>query len=353
MRVGIVSATVFPVPPPGYSGLEHLAWLTAKGLAEAGHEVILYAPDGSTCPGVQVFHFGPAGQIDEKTAYSKYWGTLAQLDVIVDESWEKWTDVGKQEGWLKCPVLAVMHAPINTMINALPPPGRLSFVLISEDQRAHFEGLHGRKARACYNGVDPDFYQAIQGVKRTDRFLFLARFSSIKGPDLAIKACLYAGVGLDLVGDTQITNEPDYLKECMQLAKKQSPEWDKSKGKQIRIHGNMTRAECVWWYSQAHCMIHPNERFREPFGLAPVEAMACGVPVIAWDNGAMRETIVHNDTGLLVNSFDMLASAVQFMSVRGVNMNREGCREQALKFTVRRMIARYEELCEEAIRSPW
>ena len=42
--------------------------------------------------------------------------------------------------------------------------------------------------------------------------------------------------------------------------------------------------------------------YREPFGLAPVEAQLCGMPVIAWDNGAMRETIKHGETGFLVKT---------------------------------------------------
>ncbi len=361
MRIGVVSSTIFPLPPVGYSGLEFLAWQTAKGLAERGHQVVVYAPDGSTCPGCQAFHFGPAGQTDEKTAYSRYWQTLAQVDVIIDESWQKWTHAGRQEGWLKAPVLAVCHAPVNTMFQQLPPPGVLSFVCISEDQRAHFEALFGRPARTAYNGVDSEFYRPLEGLRRTDRFLFLARFSSIKGPDIAIKACLDAGVGLDLVGDTSITNEPDLYRECQRMASLESPGWDRAaNGKQIRVVGPASRAECVWWFSQAHALLHPNERFREPFGLAPVEAMLCGCPVIAWDNGAMRETVVNRPgefSGWVVSNYATLRETLRVVRGQGDHIAgasfdaRVKCREWALQWSVARMCARYEELATEAVET--
>ncbi len=226
MRIAVISTPVFPCPPVGYSGLEMIAYQQAKGLGERGHEVLLIAPDGSQCPGVQVYHTGPPGQHHEQHAYGGhkfgrdypgYWQILNQCEVILDHTWQKLTIIAKQEGWLKAPVLAWCHAPVDTMFKQLPPPGLLSFVCISEDQGNHFRNLFGRDCRVCYNGVDLDFYKPL-GTPRTDRFLFLARFSSIKCPDLAIEACKKAGVGLDLIGDTQLTGEPEYLKSILHMA---------------------------------------------------------------------------------------------------------------------------------------
>jgi glycosyltransferase involved in cell wall biosynthesis len=47
----------------------------------------------------------------------------------------------------------------------------------------------------------------------------------------------------------------------------------------------------------------------EPLGLVPLEAMACGVPVIASRSGGMLETVVHNETGLVVAKADSAALA--------------------------------------------
>lgn len=343
LRIAVISTPIFRLPVAGYSGLEHLAWLRAKGLAELGHDVTLFAPDHSVCPGVTIWPVGEAGKVSEEKAYSNYWKVLKDFDAIVDDSWQAWSAMGRMEGWLKAPVLKVMHAPVATMFQTLPPEKVLSFVCISDDQRNHFEALFApRQARTCHNGIDLDFYKST-GCPRTNRFLFLARFSSIKGPDLAIEACKKVGVGLDLIGDTTITGEPELLQKCFSMADEE----------QIRIWGNQTRAETVHWHSQAHCMLHPNMRFREPLGLAPLESQACGTPVIAWDYGAMRETVKHGETGWLVRSMDEFVAKVKEFSGPIPDEVRKNCREWASGFSVERMIKRYQELIFEAIQNPW
>lgn len=350
MKILVISTPIFrfgPLGCSGYSGLEHLAWQTARGLAKLGHSVTLVAPDDSVCPGVSILPVGPEQRVDERTAFWKYQGSLGQFDVIIDHSWAKWSYTAKM-GWLEVPVLGVCHAPINTMYQTLPPIDKPCFVCISGDQASHFQALFGREARVCYNGVDLDFYKPLN-VPRSDRFLFLARFSSIKGADIAIEACKEANVGLDLVGDTTITNEPEFLARIQKMAD----------GKQIRFVGPATRGECVYWFSQAHALLHPNQRFREPFGLAPVEAMACGCPVIAWDYGAMRETVEHGKTGWLPRSLEEYITWVSSFALgeKGLILwkpvDRKECRERAEHFSVEKMVCKYEELCVEALDGGW
>jgi glycosyltransferase involved in cell wall biosynthesis len=346
-----------------------IAWQTAEGLARKGHQVTLVAPDGSKCDHAQIFPTGPAKVHDEKMAYAGYkfrtgtkvkdqdgneideeiivppfWPILADHDVIIDHSWAKYPYLLKEEGVLKSPVLGVMHAPVNTMYNRPPPVEKPCIVCISDDQRNHYEALFSPgEARTCRNGIDLDFYKPM-GIRRTGRFLFLARFSTIKGPDLAINACKKAGAELDLVGDTSITNEPDYLEQCKRMCD----------GQKIRMVGPASRGECVWWFSQSHVLLHPNQRFREPLGLAPLESMACGTPVIAWRYGAMKETVKERETGWLISSLNELVECINM--VKGENpaetwlWMRNRCREWVGDhFSVQRMIDRYEELCIEAL----
>lgn len=349
MKICVISTNVFPCPPPGYSGLEQLAWQTAVGLLKKGHDVTLVAPQGSSFPGGKLISTGPPGSWAEKKAFEFYWQSLPSFDVIIDETWNKWSYVMKRDTKFKTPILGVMHAPVNTMYNTPPPVDKSCLVCISKDQSAHLEALHGWKSKVAYNGVDVEFYKSMN-IKRTDRYLFLARFSSIKGADIAIEACLIAGVGLDLVGDTSITGEQEHFNKCIQLARNQSKNWDSSKGPQIQIHGNATRSECVHWFSKSFAMVHPNQRFREPFGLAPVESMLCDCPVIAWDNGAMRETIKDGVTGRLVRTPDELVSAIHQSSTMA-NEWRKNCRQWATQFSIENMIDRYEALCREAIET--
>ncbi len=202
------------------------------------------------------------------------------------------------------------------------------------------------------HNCDLDYYKPC-GVPRSGRFLFLARFSRIKGASLAIDACKKAGVGLDLVGDTSITNEPDYLEECRQKCDGRNGGTGLTYG--IRMVGPAMRGECVRWFSQAHALVHANKLFREPLGLAPLESQACGTPVIAWDFGAMRETVKHGETGLLVKSFDDLVIAVNILrdkSDHAMGVMRADCRAWVEAFfPLDRMISRCEELINEATQT--
>lgn len=343
LRIGVISSQVFPVPLSRYGGLEEIAYQCAKGLGKLGHRVVLFAPDGSKGDGFDVHHTGPGGNWGEKQAFDHYWKSLMPCDVIIDHSWQKWSYTIKAEGALRCPVLGVWHAPVDTMKTLPPGVERPCPVLISEDQRAHFEGLFGRPGRTCYNGVDLDFYKPLES-ERNRRALFLARFSAIKGADLAIEACRAVKAGLDLVGDVTITNEAEYYRKVKGM----------TDGESIRVVGPESRGGCVHRFSLAEWFVHPNQRFREPFGLAPVEAMACGLPVVAWDHGAMRETVKHGETGLLVKDYAGLVSACGAMAAMPIEDKvRTRCREWASEFSVQRMAKRYSDLCEEAIQGGW
>lgn len=360
MRIAVISTPIFKIGVPGdnlgviplsgYAGLEVVAYHCAKGLANLGHQVALIAPDGSECPGVQVIGCGPAGRIDEAqsysgikgTPYNGFWNHLLNFDCIIDHTWTKQAALLKMEGRLKCPILAVCHAPINTMYKELPPKGVMDFVCISEDQGNHFRALYSRDCRVCLNGVDLDYYKPLN-IPRTNRFLFLARFSTIKGPQLCIEACKNAEAELDMIGDVTITHEPELIAFCKAQAD----------GKKIKIVGNQPRGSCVYHFSKGHALIHAARDFREPFGLAPVEAMACGSPVICFDNGALRETVIHKKTGWIAK--DMKAFVEHIKEAKdGISEEmRKNCREQASKFSVKKMSIRYAQLCEEAVGGTW
>lgn len=337
MKVGVISSSVFKLPIHGYGGLEHVAWLQAKGLAERGHEVTLFAPDDSSCPGCTVFPFGPAGQWGEDKCYDRYWKELPKHDVILDHSWNKFSVILKMEGKLTTPCLLWLHAPVTTMFSSPPPVDRPCLVAISRDQ-ARFALAHlRRRALHCYNGCDPTYYKNT-GARRSGRYLFLARFSTVKGPLIAIEACRKAGVALDLVGDTTITNEPDYFRHCQSLCD----------GTQIRMVGPASRGECVSWFSQAKALLHPIRDFAEPLGLTVLESQLCETPVISWDNGAPRETIKHGETGFLVESEEELVELLRTDAVASLDGKR--CREWvAGQFTVEHHLDRTEELMRIAV----
>lgn len=342
MKIAVISTTVLPCLPPskgGYGGLEPIAWSQANGLARRGHQVMLIAPIGSEVPPGVDLHGTTQGE-SERDAYSGYWQKLSQFDCLIDNSWNKWSYILKVEGKFPQPILGVCHAPINTMYASAPPVLFPCLVGISKDQADHITEHLGVSSRFCHNGIDLDFYKAKKGVKRTDRYLFLARMSRIKGPHIAVDLARKLRFGLDLVGDDRITGEPELAQRMHMMAVNN-----------IKYHGGVSRERAVEFFSEGKALLHMAKDFREPFGLAPVEAMSCGMPVIAFDNGAMRETIVHGKTGYLVKTIEEVEGLIKGNAVAQIKA--EDCRENARRFSVKAMIDRYEALCKEAIECPW
>jgi glycosyltransferase involved in cell wall biosynthesis len=333
MKICVISTTVIPCPPSGYAGLEMISWLCADGLKKKGHDVLLIAPKGSK---TEADLHETTIMEQERQAYSGYWDKLDKYDVIIDHSWEKWSYILKMEGKLKAPVLGVMHAPVHTMYTTPPPIDKPSLVCISKDQAEGCMEHLKKPAEVCYNGVDVAFYSN-KAMKRNNRYLFLARMSTIKGPDIAVEVAKKTKIGLDLVGDDKITGEPA-------LAQKVKAECNINP--KLRYVGGQNRSECSVWFNTNKALLHPNKLFREPFGLAPVESQLCGMPVIAWDNGAMRETVKHGETGFLVKSEDEMIDLIKADAVK--KLKASDCEEWARQFSYENMVNRYEELAIKA-----
>lgn len=343
MKICIISSTVLPClplddPQNGYNGLEQIVWSIAAGLARRGHDVLLVAPNGSRPPPGVALHGTTRGE-SEQAAYSGYWQRLPEHHAIIDASWQKWSYILKIEGRLEAPVLGVVHAPVHTMFGRPPPVLLPCIVAISHDQAAHVSELWGVPARVAYNGIDLDFYRSA-GTPARERYLFLARMSKIKGPHLAVDLARSQRIKLDLVGDDRITGEPELAHRMIALAQHN-----------ITYHGGVSRARTVEFFSAAKALIHPAFAFREPFGLSIVEAQACGAPVIVSDHGALRETVKHGETGYVVRTIDEMTELVR--SDAASSIRSEACRANAARFSLDKMVTRYEDLCTEAIDVGW
>ncbi|MDI5943895.1 glycosyltransferase, partial [Micromonospora sp. DH15] len=66
----------------------------------------------------------------------------------------------------------------------------------------------------------------------------------------------------------------------------------------VRLVGAVPRAELAAWYRSADVLVAAS--WHEPFGVTPLEGMACGVPVIGTDVGGIADTVVDGLTGDLV-----------------------------------------------------
>jgi glycosyltransferase involved in cell wall biosynthesis len=97
-------------------------------------------------------------------------------------------------------------------------------------------------------------------------------------------------------------------------------------------------------YGDARALLMPI-RWREPFGMVMVEAMACGTPVVAFPEGSVPEVVADGVTGLVVEDEDGMARAMRDVG----RLDRAACREHAAEcFGVDAAIGGYERVFDRA-----
>jgi glycosyltransferase involved in cell wall biosynthesis len=162
---------------------------------------------------------------------------------------------------------------------------------------------YGLPAQVCYLGVNTEHFQpSIEPA--ADYIIGLGAIGYHKGLDRAIKAvgAVPDSIRPRLIWVGNQCYEGDYMNKIMSLAK--------SMGVQFEIKMMISDDELVSLLGHARVMLYTSRL--EPFGFAPLEANACGVPVVAIAEGGVRETIEHGHNGLLVPDEDpgKLASAL-------------------------------------------
>jgi glycosyltransferase involved in cell wall biosynthesis len=109
-------------------------------------------------------------------------------------------------------------------------------------------------------------------------------------------------------------------------------------GPTVRFLGRVDRATLVDLFGRCHAYIVPGE---EDFGIAPVEAMAAGKPVVGFGAGGVTETVIDGATGVLFDrqDVDAVCQAIE--------------RLDALKFDPTMIRSRAEEFDSEVFRARW
>ena len=133
-----------------------------------------------------------------------------------------------------------------------------------------------------------------------DYLAFLGRISPEKRPDRAIEIAARAGLPLRLAAKIDSVDRDYWTRDIAPLVEA---------GAQVRHIGEIDDAEKPAFLGNARALLFPID-WAEPFGLAMIEAMACGTPVIAWNNGAVSEIVDHGITGFIVDSIEGAVDAV-------------------------------------------
>jgi glycosyltransferase involved in cell wall biosynthesis len=162
---------------------------------------------------------------------------------------------------------------------------------------------YGLDSRVCYLGVDTERFRP--SCEPTEDYVMgLGAIGYNKGLDRAVKAVGAVPESLrpKLLWVGNRCYDDHYRNEVTELAKSLNVQFD--------IREMVADKELVSLLNRSVALLYTSRL--EPFGLAPLEANACGVPVIAVAEGGVRETIEHGRNGLMVSTAEPkdLASAI-------------------------------------------
>jgi glycosyltransferase involved in cell wall biosynthesis len=201
--------------------------------------------------------------------------------------------------------------------------GRVThFIANSRTVQRRIEECYGRPSTVIHPPVDTEFYTPTAG-QREDYYLVVSAFAPYKRLDLAVRACHQLRRPLVVIGQGQ---------DEARLRALAGPEthflgWQPDEV--VRDHFRRCRA-----------LLFPGE---EDFGIVPVEAQACGAPVIAFGRGGATETVVppalgREPTGLwfLEQTAECLVEAMGRLETRVRDFSPAAARRQALRFQARR-----------------
>ncbi|HKY19972.1 MAG TPA: glycosyltransferase [Vicinamibacterales bacterium] len=192
------------------------------------------------------------------------------------------------------------------------------YVAISQHVASRIRRYYNRDAVVIYPPVDTGFY-CPAGDSETaapeDFLLMVSALVPYKRVDIAIEASRLAGIPLRIVGDG-----PERQALTTLAA---------HRGSHVQLLGALSDLEIRDLYRGASAVLLPGE---EDFGIVPVEAQACGTPVVALARGGALETVIDNVTGVLVTEPTPEAFAAGIARVREIAFDRTAIRQHALKF---------------------
>jgi glycosyltransferase involved in cell wall biosynthesis len=165
----------------------------------------------------------------------------------------------------------------------------------SVEVRDRIRRFWGRDAEVIHPPVDTDYFSELppeQEALPRDYLLGVGRWIGYKNFDLMIEIAERAGAPLVLAG-----SGPEEVALRRAAARVRVP---------VRFEVRPDRERLRQLYRGARALLYPAH---EDFGIVPVEAQACGTPVIGLDRGGLLETVVDGETGFLVRGLDAAAHA--------------------------------------------
>jgi UDP-glucose:tetrahydrobiopterin glucosyltransferase len=356
MRIALVAPLVTPIAQPYTGGAQALVAAIAQRLQQQGHRVTLFARAGSFVADVPIELI----EVPESVRPSSFDGPpqerpldpgfFAQANIFFDLFLQlrqrtsefdlihahafDWPAITFSTLIEAIPVIHTLHLPavtpeINEALRTLHHQGHPLTLITVSQACAQTYADYTPFDRIIYNGLDLDAIPFSPYVENNAPLLFAGRITPEKGVETAIAIAEQAGVPLLIAGGIY---DKAYYEQRIQPRLKRA-------GQHVTYLGQLAHKDLWQLMGQTQGLLFPIE-WDEPFGLAPVEAMAAGTPVIAFKRGAAEEIIAHGITGFLVAPGDKKTAAALVTQLP--TLSRRACREHVEQhFSMHTMLNAY------------
>jgi glycosyltransferase involved in cell wall biosynthesis len=339
MRIAQISPLYESVPPKLYGGTERVVYNLTEELIARGHDVTLFASGDSVtnarlrsvcknalrmdddCIDPIIYHYTMMEMVEKESP---------EFDIIHAHIDYMYFPIMRRSKNL---YITTLHGRLD--IPELEPLFReyseIPLVSISDSQRKPVPGSNWMGT--VYHGLPLDLYT----FNRTggNYLVFVGRVSPEKRIDRAIEIAKEAGIMIRIAAKIDKVDR-DYYES------KIAPLLDHPLVDFIGEVGEKEKEELL---GNALGLLYPID-WPEPFGLAMIEAMACGTPVVAYNCGSVPEVVDEGLTGFVVNSHREAVAAVKKLS----QLDRKICRSVFEKrFSAKRMVDDYLAIYESMI----
>lgn len=328
MRIGLVAPPWIPVPPPAYGGIEAIIDTLARGLAEAGHEVLLAASADSTCPVERVAGL-PVGDaesigacVDELRHSILAYAALAGVDLIHDHTLAGALYRHRPEN---TPVVVTAHGPFDAKLGEVYRAASRDASLIAISHHQAGTAPPSVVARVIHHGIDTAPVPV--GSGDGGYACFLGRMHPSKGLLQAIEVALLAQVPLRIAAKMRSHEEHEYYAAVIEPLL----------GPQVEYLGELNTTDKYALLGGAVALLNPIQ-WSEPFGMVMIEALATGTPVVSTPRGSAPEILRDGSTGYLRTGSQGLAEAL----LAAAALDRGECRRTAEEhFSAETMVANH------------
>jgi len=388
LRVAMIAPPWLPIPPVGYGGIENVVHTLVPNLRKLGAHVELFTIGETILRSDKKHWLYKANQT--KYIHRPYYDVMPILvahqtyalniikkgnfDIIHDHNPYIGPAMLAFAGEKLPPILHTLHGPpFSTpdqlalgipsnlpMWQELAQADRIQYVNISRAARKLVPRLmHHLLLEPVYNGIEVSQFPFKK--KKGDYFITLARFHPNKGQELAVRASKLDNHHLKMAGMVGELTRPKQV--MLELANPASgyrslidfryfsdhifPELEDGK---IEYLGDLSGNTKLQFLSNAKALLNPIQ-WEEPFGMAVIEALACGTPVVAMARGSMPEIITHGVNGFLARNFREFREYIKKVG----DIDPEACRKSVEKkfsghHMAKQYIARYESTIKLAHR---